>query len=195
MGQGRVTEQVIGEAITQVQQARRAGGVLVQVAGVIHAGTSVARPGGRTVGGKRSAAKRCIAIDPGAFLLIGAANPGGEIQAFAQVPGALGKQGETVGVDMAFADAADIGQRLGWRTVPDVGLGAVEQEGFVIQVGAEVVGTHHVVEEATAGRGQAELLRVLFISHRYSRVVKSRHVQAVIVARGEIPPAIGGDRG
>ncbi|MCY1173813.1 hypothetical protein D9M73_139910 [compost metagenome] len=190
MGQGPIAEQVVGEAVAQVQQARRAGGVLVQVAGVIGAGAGIARPGCGTVGGRRSAAQRCITVDPGAFLLVGTANPGGEIQALAQVPGALGEQGEAVRVDMAFANAADIGQRSRRRAVPDVGLGPVEQEGFVIQVGAEVVGTHHVVEEATAGRGQAKLLRVLFISHRHTCIVISRHVQAVIVARGEIPPTV-----
>ncbi|MNY33913.1 hypothetical protein D3C86_1682130 [compost metagenome] len=163
---------------------------MVQVAGVIGAGAGIARPGCGTVGGRRSAAQRCITVDPGAFLLVGTANPGGEIQALAQVPGALGEQGEAVRVDMAFANAADIGQRSRRRAVPDVGLGPVEQEGFVIQVGAEVVGTHHVVEEATAGRGQAKLLRVLFISHRHTCIVISRHVQAVIVARGEIPPTV-----
>jgi hypothetical protein len=66
----------------------------------------------------------------------------------------LGEQGETVGLDVAVADAADVGQRAAWRAVPDIGLRAVIGEGFVVQVRAEVVGAEHVIEEPPLGEAR-----------------------------------------
>ncbi|MNY21914.1 hypothetical protein D3C86_1554930 [compost metagenome] len=107
----------------------------------------------------------------------------------------MGEQRKAVGFDMTVADAVDVVQRTVRCTAPDVRLRSVEGEGFVVQVGTEVVGAEHVIEESTGRRRQAKLLRVLLILHRNASVVEGGYVQTIIVARGEIPPAIGADRG
>ncbi|MCY1426071.1 hypothetical protein D9M71_418810 [compost metagenome] len=70
MGQGGVCEQVVGDAVAEVQQTRRAGAVLIQIAGIESAGTTAPCCGGRT--GYRNATDRCLARDIGVFLFIGA---------------------------------------------------------------------------------------------------------------------------
>ncbi|MNT92740.1 hypothetical protein D3C72_2340730 [compost metagenome] len=52
---------------------------------------------------------------------------------------------------MALAECGDIGQGAGRGAVPDIRLGAVIDERFVIQIGAEVIGAQYVVKEATGG--------------------------------------------
>ncbi|CAI8760338.1 hypothetical protein EMIT0196P_150106 [Pseudomonas chlororaphis] len=193
VGQGRVAQQIVGEAVAEVEQARGAGAVLVEVAGVVGPGSPA--PGGGRGTGHRGATHWRVAGHPGAFFFIGAAQAGGEVQAFGEVPGALGEQREAVGADMPVADAGDVVQGASGRAIPDVRLGSVIGEGFVIEVGAEVVGAEHVVEETAGRRGQAEFLGPLLIFHRDPGVVAGRHIEAVVVARGEIPPAVGADRG
>ncbi|MNZ68665.1 hypothetical protein D3C78_869350 [compost metagenome] len=156
MGQRGVSEQVVGEAVTEVQQARGTGAVLIQFAGIEDAGASTSCRSRRTA--DRCTTHRCITGHPGVFLFIGAAQAGGEIQAFGQVPGALGEQRKAVGFDMTVADAVDVVQRTVRCTAPDVRLRSVEGEGFVVQVGTEVVGAEHVIEESTGRRRQAKLL-------------------------------------
>ena len=58
----------------------------------------------------------------------------------------MGKQGKTVSADVPVTNAADIGQGAGGRAVPDIGLGPVIGEGFVIQRVAEVVGAEYVID-------------------------------------------------
>ncbi|MNV24037.1 hypothetical protein D3C71_1150810 [compost metagenome] len=191
MGQRGVGEQVLGEVVAEVQQARRTGAVLVQIAGIVGARTSTSCRGRRaddcgTTGG-------CIAGHPGVLLFIGAAQAGSEIQAFGQVPGALCEQREAVGFDMTVADTVDVVQRTVGRATPDIRLRSVKGEGFVVQVGAEVIGAEHVIEEPAGRRRQAKLLGVLLVLHRNPGVVEDGGVQAVIIARGEIPPAVSAD--
>ncbi|VVN48744.1 hypothetical protein PS681_06122 [Pseudomonas fluorescens] len=193
MGQRGVTEHIIGDAIAEVKQPRGTGAVLIQVARIVSAGTTASRRG-RSARDCRAADRR-IARDPGVFFFIGATHPGGEVQSLGEVPGALGEQRKTVGLDMAVADAGDISQRARWGAIPDIGLRAVIGEGFIVQIRTEVVGADDVIEELALGRGQAKFLRVLFVFHRHPGVITRWHVETVVVARGEIPEAIGADRG
>ncbi|MOA28136.1 hypothetical protein D3C78_1490620 [compost metagenome] len=70
MGQGGVCEQVVGDAVAEVQQTRRAGAVLIQIAGVEDASASTSCRSRRT--GNRCTTHRGITGDIGAFLFIGA---------------------------------------------------------------------------------------------------------------------------
>ncbi len=99
------------------------------------------------------------------------------------MPGALGEQGETVGLDVAVADTANVGQRAAWRAVPDIGLRAVIGEGLIVEIRAEVVRADHVIEELALGRGEAKFLRVLFIFDRNPGVVSRGDVETVVVGR------------
>ncbi|MCY1435939.1 hypothetical protein D9M71_520500 [compost metagenome] len=149
MGQGGIAEQIIGKAIAQVEQARGAEGVLVQITRVVSPHPALTDSGRSTA--NSSTADGGCAIDPGAFLFIGATDTGGEVQALGQVPGALAEQGKAVGLDMALAERGDIGQGTSRGAIPDIRLGAVIDERFVIQIGAEVIGAQYVVKEATGG--------------------------------------------
>jgi len=110
------------------------------------------------------------------------------------VPGALGEQRVAVGIDMAIADGIDVGQGAGRGDVPDVRLGAVIGEGLVVQVLLEVVRAEHIVEDATGGRRQADFLGILLVAYRHPSAVEHRHIEAVVITRGEVPPAVGADR-
>ncbi len=194
MGQAGVAEQVVAELVAEAEQRRRGEVVLAEIAGIV--GTELAVAHRRADPADRRAAQRSEALDLGVLLLVGTAQAGGEVQAFAEVPGALGEQREAVGLDLAVGLRVGVVQcaEIGAEQV-QVGQRSVGGEGLVAEVLPERVGAHHVVEGTAGGRGQADLLGELPVVHFHPGVVDRRDVQLLVVGRGEVPVAVGADGG
>ncbi len=189
MGRRRVAQQV-SLVITEVEQPRRRGAVLRQVARIIGPVRAPRRGNGPMTAAPPTGALRVTQ----AFLFVGATQAGGgEIQAFGQVPGALGEQLRKLSVRicplpalLTLLNAPRQVCRSRYRPW------AVVTKGFVIQVGASSKRrARNRRNHRWATRGGTPETTAIFHDPGVADAGTVSHHRA----RGEIPPAISTHRG